>query len=308
MNLLDIQIRSERPGDEDAIDVVNCRAFGQMNEAHLVRTLRTYGPTFDCRYSLVALEADRIVGHTLFTPARIRLMGKIVDALAVAPVAVVPEKQRSGIGRQMLQYGHDLGRRDGFAFTFLLGHPEYYPKLGYRPCFGLAKIIIDTEALPEPSQKLSPRPVQLADIPWLMQCFDSEWADVDFGWQWGTALTEWTLPGTNGLIFCTQDGKRAAYALGWVGRPQWKMVLTDDPQLARDTIATIKPPTLEHHPAGWLAGNVLDSQWSKAEVEKCPAAMAYELQEGVLKPYIEALENKERLEGFCNWSLPFMIC
>ena len=51
-------VRSERPGDEDAVDIVNCRGFGRMSEAHLVRNIREYCPTFDRRYSVVALAAE----------------------------------------------------------------------------------------------------------------------------------------------------------------------------------------------------------------------------------------------------------
>jgi putative acetyltransferase len=294
----DITLRSEVPGDEDAIDVVVCRAFGSMDEANLVRLLRTCCPTFD--------PGDQMVGHTLFTPADVRLMGRTTRVLAVAPVAVVPERQRQGIGGKMLRYGQELGKLEGYAFAFLCGHPSYYPRFGYKPCFGFASVIIKPDLLPAPAQPLSPWPVQPMDIPWLIECFAAEWSEVDFSWQWGSCLSEWTLVGANALIWRTQDGRRAAYTLGWPGRKRWKMVLADDPALARDAIATIRPESLEHHPSGWLARNVLEPAWSTVTVTPHPAAMACELQDGILQPYLTAVAAGHRPIGACPYPLPFL--
>ena len=308
MSQNNIKIRSEINGDENAIDMVVCRAFRKMDEAHLVRMIRTHYPAFDRRYSVTAWEGNKMVGHILFSPANIRLMGKTVKALAVAPVAVIPEKQRCGIGGQMLRFGHELGKRDSFALAFLAGHPSYYPRYGYKPCYGFAKVTINIEALAEPRQKLDCRSVQPSDIPWLVKCFAAEWADVDFSWLWDANMSEWVMPGSNTLMWWTKDNRRAGYTVGWPGGKRWKFVIADDPALARDVIATIRPESLEQHPSGWLARNVLDSEWAKTEVGSNEAAMAYELQEGVLEPYLDALKTKKRLPGFCNWVLPLLIC
>ena len=117
-----LNVRRERPGDEDAIDVVNCSAFQSMNEANIVRLMRQYSSSFDPKYSLTAWENDQIVGHALFTPARLRLMGKTVEAIALGPIGVVPHRQRSGIGGHLIRVGHEMARADGFMMCFLLGH------------------------------------------------------------------------------------------------------------------------------------------------------------------------------------------
>jgi hypothetical protein len=90
-------------------------------------------------------------------------------------------------------------------------------------------------------------------------------------------------------------------------RGRWRHVLADDPDLAREAIYTIRPATLDHHPSGWLARNVLDPAWSTATVERSDAAMACELEEGVLAPLLNALESGARPPGFCNWPLPFIL-
>jgi len=309
---MNIRLRSETLGDEDAIDIVNCVAFGEMDEANLVQLLRTYYPAFDRRYSITAWDGEQLVGHALFNPAEMRLMGQTVKALAVAPIAVLPEWQRKGIGGELLRFGHELGRRDGFRLTFLLGHPEYYPRHGYQPCFGFAKVTIDTENLPEPSTSFQRLPVRISDVPWLVERCTAEWSEVDFSWLWGMNLSEWTIPFVNAMVWWTEDGRRAAYTLaksgGWPKESKWKVILAEDPVLALEVISTIKPNTLEHHPSGWLAKNVLDLEWGTVEAKVSRAAMACELEAGILRPYLQGLESGERLPGFCNWPLPFMLC
>jgi len=301
-----IRLRSEMPGDEDAIDLVNCSAFRQMGEADLVRMTRSYYLGFDRRYSITAWDGDEMVGHVLFSPARIRLMGETVSALVLAPIAVVPKRQRSGIGGELIRRGHELGKREGFALAFLCGHPSYYPRHGYRACFGFAKVTIEKDKLPEPGQEFRIMPVRPADIPWLVERQAAELADVDFGWLWGTGLSEWRIPCVNSVMWWTKDGRRAAYTAAPVGKGKCSKLLADDPALARDVIATIKPESVDHHPSGWLARNVLEKEWSKAEVKVSEAAMACELREGVLEPYLKAVESGERPVGSCNFTLPVM--
>jgi predicted N-acetyltransferase YhbS len=312
---MDWLIRSEQPGDEEALDLVNFRAFMGYHsqggvpcpgEPDLVRYLRAYYPGHDRRYSITAWEGERCVGHALFTPARIRLMGGTIRALAVGPLAVDPDYQRRGVGGELLRCGHEIGRRDGFEVAFLCGIPEYYPRHGYVPCHGFAEATITADRLPTPGGGLCARPVNSADLPWLVERAEAEWADVDFGWLWGETLTEWTAPGALALMWWTEDGRRAAYTLA-APRGKWRHLLADDPDLAREVLFTVRPATLDHHPFGWLARNVLDPAWSAAGVEPSDAAMACELQEGVLAPLLNALGAGARPPGCCNWPLPFIL-
>ena len=84
------------------------------------------------------------------------------------------------------------------------------------------------------------------------------------------------------------------------------MLLADDPALARDVIATIKPESMDHHPSGWLARNVLEKEWAAAEVKPSKAAMACELEEGALEPYVKAVAAGDRPPGSCVFPLPVM--
>jgi hypothetical protein len=216
-------------------------------------------------------------------------MGETLTALAVGPVAVTPERQRQGIGGSLLRYGHELGKREGFACAFLQGHPTYYPRLGYRPCYGFSKTTINTDKLPNPSRKFLRLPVRRADIPWLVERWEIEWRDVDFGWLWGTAPGEWAIPGIDTEMWWTEDGHRAAYTIGD------KLIIAENRAWAREVIATLKPKQLDHHPSGWLAQHVLDAEWATVEVNRSDAAMMCELRKGLLEAVLKALESEERL-------------
>ncbi|MEG4941659.1 N-acetyltransferase [Microcoleus sp. F4-D5] len=125
-----MDIRTEKPEDLEAVRQVNIAAFGRENEANLVDRLRGMESTF----SFVAVQSDRIVGHILFSP--VVLAGKCssnLSILGLAPVAVLPEYQRQGIGTLLIQQGLEECRRSGFQAVVVLGHPDLYSRFGFIP-------------------------------------------------------------------------------------------------------------------------------------------------------------------------------
>ena len=75
----------------------------------------------------------------MFTEAVIREGDKNHQTLTLGPVSVLPEYQKKGIGSRLIEEGHDAARRLGYRSALLVGHPEYYPRFGYRPAevFGI---------------------------------------------------------------------------------------------------------------------------------------------------------------------------
>lgn len=125
-----IRIRHEQPGDEAAIRSVNEKAFGQTTEADLVEALRRRCPD---RLSLVAEEGGRIVGHILFTPVVIDGNRPSPRGMGLAPMAVLPEHQKGGIGSALVLSGLKILREQACPFVIVLGHPHYYPRFGFVP-------------------------------------------------------------------------------------------------------------------------------------------------------------------------------
>ncbi len=119
-------IRAERPSDRDAIFSLNARAFETDAEARLVDMLRERGVV---AASLVAEVDGEVVGHILFSPVRVGDR----ELVALAPMAVVPEHQREGIGSALVRAGIDACRERGDAAIFVLGHAQYYPRFGFVP-------------------------------------------------------------------------------------------------------------------------------------------------------------------------------
>jgi putative acetyltransferase len=123
-------IRPETGADRDAVRLVNRRAFGQDAEADLVDALRDGGYV---RLSLVAEEAGQVVGHILFSELPIITASGTVLALALAPMAVLPEHQNRGIGSALIRHALDKCRRQGHRIVIVLGHLAYYPRFGFAP-------------------------------------------------------------------------------------------------------------------------------------------------------------------------------
>lgn len=53
--------------------------------------------------------------------------------MGLAPTAVLPRRQRQGIGSQLVRRGLDILRERGCPFVVVVGHPEYYPRFGFEP-------------------------------------------------------------------------------------------------------------------------------------------------------------------------------
>jgi putative acetyltransferase len=121
-------IRLETPADIGAIERVNRLAFGRHDEARLVDALRHGGFV---RLSLLAEAGSQVVGHILFTDLPIISANGRHSALALAPLAVVPEFQRQGIGSALVRKGLEICRDQGHRIVVVVGHPNYYPRFGF---------------------------------------------------------------------------------------------------------------------------------------------------------------------------------
>lgn len=123
-------MRQECAGDEAAIRRVNDEAFGQPDESRMVDAVRQAGHS---AISLVADDGSGIVGHILFTPVSIESRESEVVAVGLAPMAVLPARQRQGIGTRLINAGLRACAREGCHVVVVIGHPQFYPRFGFRP-------------------------------------------------------------------------------------------------------------------------------------------------------------------------------
>jgi len=126
-------IRAEDAGsrhERASIRAVNTAGFGRSDEADLVDNLRAN------RYALASLVAELdgdIVGHIMFSRMSIQSSRGFIPAAALAPIAVLPEYQRRGIGSVLIRRGLEFLRAAGESIVIVLGHPDYYPRFGFSP-------------------------------------------------------------------------------------------------------------------------------------------------------------------------------
>jgi len=120
-----VVIRPAREADHAAIHAVVGAAFAQPDEADLVEALRADG---DALLELVAEEDGGVVGHILFSPLGTDNGRRLA---ALAPVSVRPGRQRDGLGTALMEEGHRRLADMGIEAVIVLGHPAYYPRVGY---------------------------------------------------------------------------------------------------------------------------------------------------------------------------------
>ncbi len=129
-------IRKELPEDIFPIHHLNTAAFGREAEADLVDKLRAAS---GLTLSLVATEKCHVVGHIAFSPVVIESERQVLSAIGLGPMAVAPDRQRCGIGSQLVEEGLNEIRKRGHTIVVVLGNPEFYSRFGFLPAkqFGL---------------------------------------------------------------------------------------------------------------------------------------------------------------------------
>lgn len=127
-----MHFREATPEDLSVLLQVHRLAFGQSEEAELVESLLA-DPTAQPLLSLLAEEEGTVIAHVLFT--KLSLLGPDKPPLAciLAPLAVIPAAQRSGVGRGLIERGSELLTSRGLQLLFVLGDPRYYMKHGFAP-------------------------------------------------------------------------------------------------------------------------------------------------------------------------------
>ncbi|KAF2330350.1 GNAT family N-acetyltransferase [Flavobacterium ginsenosidimutans] len=135
---MEVTLRQENKNDFESVFQLIEKAFekeehSDHKEQFLVERLRK-SDAFIPELSVVAESDNRIVGHILFTRLKIINDKDVFNCLSLAPVSVLPDFQRKGIGSKLILYGHEVAKKLGYKFVILLGHQDYYPRFGYELC------------------------------------------------------------------------------------------------------------------------------------------------------------------------------
>ena len=129
---MSIKIRPTIENYFDDILEIERRAFGEDSVAKLTVELLN-DKSAEPYISLLAFENEKAVGHILFTKCFINDIENCPLMHILAPLAVIPEYQKQGIGGLLIKKGFELLQEINSEIVFVLGHIEYYPKYGFIP-------------------------------------------------------------------------------------------------------------------------------------------------------------------------------
>ncbi|CAF2025261.1 unnamed protein product [Rotaria magnacalcarata] len=129
-----LEIRPEQASDRNDVFRIHEDGFQRNDEAELVDKLRE-NSQFNTSLSFVASIDNKIVGHLLFTHIKINyaFTSKSFSSLALAPISILSDYQRQGIGSKLIEYGLNELKVHGFASVIVLGHENFYPRFGFVP-------------------------------------------------------------------------------------------------------------------------------------------------------------------------------
>ncbi|MGF9854630.1 N-acetyltransferase [Bacillus paramobilis] len=130
-----VTIRQEQQNDYKKTEEVVQQAFlheefSDKTEHDLVKRIRECD-AFVPELSIVAVD-EEIVGHIMLSKITIEKGATSVESLALAPVSVARGHQKKGIGGKLIGAALEKAIELGYGSVVVLGHPEYYPKFGFK--------------------------------------------------------------------------------------------------------------------------------------------------------------------------------
>ncbi|MDX2440780.1 MAG: N-acetyltransferase [Desulfobacterales bacterium] len=128
----------KKTSDSDLKDVLRIQkeAFGYDKESNLVNSLLR-DDSAKPLLSLLATDNGDAVGHILFTKALITGNENSISAMILAPLAILPHAQDKGIGGKLIKEGLQELSKSKVDLVFVLGHPGFYPRYGFKPAGAL---------------------------------------------------------------------------------------------------------------------------------------------------------------------------
>lgn len=126
-----LRLKETDSSDFKQIMQVEEQAFGNIKEAQLTADLLN-DKTAEPLLSLLAFHENKAIGHILFTRVYMNAMKTSQPLLHIlAPLAVISEYQKQGIGGILIKEGLKRLKEMGSEMVFVLGHMEYYPKYAF---------------------------------------------------------------------------------------------------------------------------------------------------------------------------------
>lgn len=139
MNNTDIIIRRENENDFREVENLAREAFWNLSvpgcfEHYFIHIMRDH-PDFIPELDFVAVADGKIVGAVMYCKAKlVDEQGCVKDIVTMGPLCVLPEYQRRGIGKALLEHTFAVARDMGYDTVVNFGNPDNYVARGYKSC------------------------------------------------------------------------------------------------------------------------------------------------------------------------------
>ena len=134
-----LTIRNERPEDYAAVEELTRRAFYNVYVpgctehylVHIMRGHRDFLPELD----FVAELDGRLIGNIMYTRSWLTDGdGNRREILTFGPVSILPECQRKGYGKQLMEHSFQRAVEMGYDSIVIFGSPANYVSRGFQSC------------------------------------------------------------------------------------------------------------------------------------------------------------------------------
>ena len=135
-----LHIRQECAEDHYTVEELTREAFWKTEsenqeicDEHLLVYKLRMSPSLVPGLNLVAELDNKIVGHIIYTVSKVvNDSGKSYETLTFGPLSVLPAYQNKGIGQALMRYSFQIAKEMGHRAILIFGHPNYYPRVGFR--------------------------------------------------------------------------------------------------------------------------------------------------------------------------------
>lgn len=134
-----IKIRNEEETDYEKVEEITRRAFWNLYipgciEHYLVHVMRPH-KDFLPELDLVIEVDNQIIGNIMYTKAKlIDESGDEKDILTFGPFCILPEYQRKGYGKKLMEYSFEQAAALGYNVIVIFGNPNNYVSRGFKSC------------------------------------------------------------------------------------------------------------------------------------------------------------------------------
>lgn len=134
-----LTIENERPEDFRIVEELIKRAFWNVNApgcsehylAHHLRTQKDFLPELD----FVMKLDGKIIANIMYVKSKlIDENGGEKIVLTFGPLGVLPEYQRQGYGKRLLEHSLEKAKAFGYEAVAIFGNPENYVTSGFKSC------------------------------------------------------------------------------------------------------------------------------------------------------------------------------